>query len=98
MKPSIVLKNKLKEIKEILAQYSDLQISNLRVFGSIARGEDHDGSDVDLLISSPVKGKLYRRMGLQQKLSELLGVEVDLLTEQELKGPIRGILREAKPL
>lgn len=98
MKPSIVLKNKLKEIKEVIAQYSDLQISSIRVFGSVARGEDHENSDIDLLISSPVKGKLYRRMGLQQKLSELLGVNVDLLTEQELKGSIKGILKEAKPL
>lgn len=98
MRSSLVLKNNLKAVKEVLAQYPDLQISNLRVFGSIARGEDHDASDIDLLISSPVRGKLYRRMGLQQKISELLGVEVDLLTEQELKGAIRGILKEAKPL
>lgn len=98
MKPSEKLKQNLNKIKEIIAQYPDLKISNLRVFGSISRGEDHEGSDVDLLISSPVKGKLFRRMGLQQEISDVLGLEVDLFSEEELKGSMRGILKEARPL
>ena len=98
MKPSEILKNNVNKIKELMAKYPDLEISNVRVFGSIVRGEDHEGSDIDLLISSPVKRSLFRRMGLQQEISEALGVEVDLLTEQELKGAIKHILYEAVPL
>jgi predicted nucleotidyltransferase len=50
------------------------------VFGSFARGEEHKGSDLDILIDFEKKVDLLELVGLEQELSELLGIKVDLIT------------------
>lgn len=54
---------------------------NVRVFGSVARGEATPESDVDLLVSFREGASLYEMSGLWQDLQELLGVRVDLTTD-----------------
>ena len=73
--------------------------SNLRVFGSVARGQDGPYSDVDLLVDlSPGTG-LVGLSGLERELSEILGVDVDLSPADSLKPRARARAeREAIPL
>ncbi len=73
----------------ILAIVTARGASNVRVFGSTARGADRDGSDLDLLIDVPAKMSLYELAAIQLEIEEVLGVPVDLRTEQELHPRIR---------
>jgi len=71
----------------------------LRVFGSVARGEDHEGSDIDLLIDMPLGTSLLQIVGLQHEIEDALGSRVDLCTERELHPTLRPrILAEARAL
>lgn len=54
--------------------------SNVRVFGSIARGEETDSSDVDLLVDMEPGRSLLDQVRLRRELAQLLGVEVDVVT------------------
>ena len=72
---------------------------NVRVFGSVARGEDTDDSDIDLLADLDDKVGLVALAGLTRKLSELLGVAVDVIPARSLKAAARDeILADAVPL
>ncbi|MFC3414205.1 nucleotidyltransferase family protein [Algoriphagus hitonicola] len=50
------------------------------VFGSYARGEENENSDLDILIDFDIKVDLLELIGIEQELSELLGIKVDLIT------------------
>ena len=72
---------------------------NLRVFGSVARGEATESSDVDLLVEWEPGRSLLDHAGLAQDLQDLLGARVDIGTEKSLHWYVRDrILREATPL
>ena len=74
--------------------------SRLRVFGSVARGEESPESDVDFLVDLPRGYDLFaQRIPLAQALEELLHRKVDLLPEHELNPHVRAqVLAEAVPL
>ena len=72
---------------------------NVRLFGSVARGEATEGSDIDLLVSMQPGRSLMDLGGLLYELQNLLGVEVDIVTEKGLRERIcERVLREAIPL
>jgi hypothetical protein len=72
---------------------------NVRVFGSIVRGEAGPESDVDFLVELEPERSLFDLGGLLMDLQELLGREVDVVTEQGLHWYIRDrVLAEARPL
>ena len=77
------------------------QVLELSVFGSVARGEDRDGSDVDLLVTF-LPGAivtLFTLVELQSELAELLRRQVDLVPKDGLKPGIRSeVLADAKTL
>jgi len=69
------------------------------VFGSVARGTDRPGSDVDLLVDLRPDKTLLELAGLRDELARLLGIRVDVATAEMLKGPVRArALAEALPL
>jgi predicted nucleotidyltransferase len=69
------------------------------VFGSTARGEDRDDSDLDLLVDLPAGTSLLTVVALQQDIADTLGVPVDLLTERELDPDLASqIIAQARPL
>lgn len=69
---------------------------NVRVFGSVARGEDTASSDVDLLVDLDEGVSLVALAGLKRELSELLGVNVDVVPAATLKARVREeVLAEA---
>lgn len=63
--------------------------SNLRVFGSVARGENDAASDLDLLVDLEPGRSLLDLGGLSMDLQDLLGCSVDVVTEKGLKVRIR---------
>lgn len=84
---------------EILALAARRGARNIRVFGSVARGEADEKSDVDLLVDMEPGRSLLDLGGLWSDLNRLLGIKVDLVTENGLRESIREkVLREAVPL
>jgi predicted nucleotidyltransferase len=72
---------------------------DIRVFGSFARGEATETSDVDLLVSTAERTGPWFPAGLKLELERLLGRRVDVVTEDGLDWLLRRrILREARPL
>ena len=87
------------ERDHILALAAARGASRLRIFGSVARGQDHEGSDLDLLVDVPAGTSLLQIVGLQLDIEDALGVKVDLCTERELHPDLRSrILAEARLL
>ena len=96
MRPSVALASKR---DQILALAAARGARRLRIFGSVARGEDHEGSDIDLLIDMPAGTSLLQIVGLQQDIEDALGIRIDLCTERELHPSLRPrILAEARAL
>jgi predicted nucleotidyltransferase len=72
---------------------------NVRVFGSAARGEAGEGSDIDLLVEFEPGRSLLDHAALVLDLEEILGRKVDVVTEKGLYWLLRRrILKEARPL
>lgn len=81
------------EILNIAAKYGAY---NLRVFGSVAKGEARQDSDVDFLVEMEAGRNLLDRIGLKQDLEELLQREVDVAKPSNLHELIRDkVLQEA---
>lgn len=96
MKPSTTLEQKRTAIREAAARFGT---TNVRVFGSAARGTDHAGSDIDLLVDVRPGTTLFDLGGLQAELEALLGTEVDLVTPADLPVSFRvKVLAEALPV
>lgn len=81
MKPSIALNLNREAIRLLVEQY---RVTNPRIFGSTARDEDRDGSDLDLLVDAPAGTTLMDLCGLQYELENLLGLPVDVRTPQDI--------------
>jgi len=94
--PAQRLKDKKSAVLAIAAKYG---AHNVRVFGSIARGNASSSSDIDLLVKLERGRTLLDHVRLVKELELLLGCKVDLATENSLKPRIRDqVLSEAIPL
>lgn len=95
MKTKIV-KDRAKLIRRIARKHG---ASRLRVFGSQAKGTAKKSSDLDLLVGLRPDRDLLDLIEFKLELEDLLGCNVDVLTEGGLSPYLRGrILREARPL
>ena len=84
---------------EILALAKRHGIRDVRVFGSMARGEANDTSDVDLLVYLPPERTGLALGGLLMDVQDLLQRRVEVVTEKSLHPAIRDrVLKEAQPL
>jgi predicted nucleotidyltransferase len=91
-----LLQKKRKEILQIAAQHG---AHNVRIFGSVARGEARLDSDIDFLVELEPGRSLLDRVALIQDLEDLLGKKVDVATAKGLRESLRDrILNEALPL
>jgi len=81
------------ELREVLRRHG---VTNPEIFGSAARGDDHEGSDVDILVDFPPGTSIIDIIGIQHELEDLLGVHVDLVPRNGLKERVR--VRAAKDL
>jgi predicted nucleotidyltransferase len=85
--------------EEILASVRRNGAKSIRLFGSVARGEEDASSDIDFLVEMESGRSLFDLGGLQMDLQELLGHRVDVVTEAGLRARLRErVLREAIPL
>jgi uncharacterized protein len=85
--------------EDILRVASKRGAYNIRVFGSVARGEADSKSDIDLLVDLEPGRSLFDLGGLLMDLQDLLGQNVDVVTERGLRERIRArVLKEAIPL
>jgi predicted nucleotidyltransferase len=91
-----ILRANREDILRLCAKYG---ARNVRVFGSVARGEADEQSDLDFLVELEPGRTLFDLGGLQYELELLLGRRVDVVTERGLQRRIRErVLREAVPL
>ena len=85
--------------EDILRIASKRGASNVRVFGSVARGEADSESDIDLLVDLEPGRSLFDLGGLLMDLQDLLDHKVDVVTERGLRERMRErVLKEAIPL
>ena len=77
----MTIENNREEILRIAARHG---ARNVRVFGSVARGDDRSDSDVDLLVEMDDDRSLLDLVGLEQELEVLLRRKVDVLTDASL--------------
>jgi len=96
MYQSDLLKSRREEILQIAAKHG---AHNVRIFGSVARGEADFKSDVDLLVEFKRGTTLLGHAALVQELEELLGVKVDVVSDRGLRERVKErVLREAVAL
>lgn len=96
MKPSEALNLHREQIRSIVAAH---HVRNVRVFGSVVRGEDQDGSDLDVLVDPTPETTLLDIGAIRHELRHLLSVEVDVLTPRGLPERFRAkVLAEAIPI
>ena len=91
-----LLRHRREEILRLATRHG---ARNVRVFGSAARGQADEQSDVDFIVEMEVGRSLLDLGGLQYDMEQLLGRPVDVVTERGLKRRIRHrVLQEAVPL
>lgn len=95
-RPSEAVAQHRLELLELIKSHG---VTNPRVFGSVARGEDGPDSDLDLLVDRTPGTGLMTLAALDNRAEALLGVPVDIHTPESLKDHIRErVMKEAKPL
>ncbi|MEW6194825.1 MAG: nucleotidyltransferase family protein [Bacteroidota bacterium] len=98
------MKKNLEQIlSEIRALFDLVQnkydVENIEVFGSYARSDQKRTSDVDLLVTFKRTPSLIQFIGLENFLSDNLGIKVDLVMKDSLRDEIKGhIIKEAVPI
>ena len=91
-----LLRDKRDAILDVAAKYG---AANVRVFGSVARGEAGPDSDIDFLVEFDRSRSLFDHAGMIVELSDLLGREVDVVPVRGLRARIRDrVLAEAIPI
>jgi hypothetical protein len=91
-----LIRMKCAEILRIAARHG---AQNVRMFGSAARGKTREGSDIDLVVDAGPETSPWFPAGLMLDLEELLGLKVDVVTEESIYWLLRRrILKEAVPL
>ena len=93
MNLSQLIQQKRRQVLEIAQGHG---ARNVRIFGSVARGETTETSDLDLLIEMAPERTLLDIVAIKQDLEELLGCKVDVLTEAAISPYLRDkVLHEA---
>ena len=96
MKPSAALQTHRTAIRAVVERH---RARNARVFGSVLHGNDHEGSDLDILVDPTPDTTLMDVARIQVELEKLLGVSVDVLTPKALPDKFRGlVLAEVVPV
>ena len=78
MLPSKILQAHRRDVRKLMERYP--MLGNLRVCGSVARGEDREESDIDFLVEPDQNATLFDMGGLREDLADLLGVPVDVVS------------------
>jgi predicted nucleotidyltransferase len=96
MRPSHALALHRARIRQIALSH---HVQDIRVFGSTVRGEDIEGSDLDLLVEPTSETTLLDIGAIRFELKQLLGLDIDVLTPNALPDKVRSqVLKEARPI
>lgn len=96
---SIPTMGRVRDAREAILQAAERRrLSDVRVFGSVARGEAGRGSDVDLIVHPSPETSLFDLAGFQVEVEELLGVEVDVVSDRGTDAVIDRIRAQAVAL
>jgi predicted nucleotidyltransferase len=97
---AVNLQNLLKEKRTAILDIAERHgARNVRIFGSVARGDFDENSDLDFLVELEPGRSLFDHAALLVDLEQLLGCKVDVVSEKGIKARIRErVLREARPL
>jgi uncharacterized protein len=96
VKPSDALRTNRDAIRTVVESH---RARNARVFGSVLRGQDEEGSDLDILVDPTPDTTLLDIGAIRHELAKLLGVPVDVLTPNALPENFRfAVLAEARPI
>lgn len=96
MRPSEAVATHRQALLEIAQRYG---VTNVRIFGSVARGEDFEDSDVDLLVDGSVQTSLFDLASIEVEATRLTGVSFDVCTPGCLsKVVLKRVLADARPL
>jgi uncharacterized protein len=96
MRPSEILPQHRETIRQLVLEAG---MANPRVFGSVVRGEDGEGSDLDILVDPAPRASLLAMEMLQSRLASVTGVKIDLRTPEEIHSKFRdNVLAEAASL
>jgi predicted nucleotidyltransferase len=82
------------DTKAIIRICQEHDISKIGIFGSMARGEANDQSDIDLLIEFSKRKSLLTVIALERQLSAMLGRKIDLLTEAAISPYLRDRIKQ----
>jgi predicted nucleotidyltransferase len=85
-RPSARVERHRDEIRSTVERFRGIRP---RIVGSVARGEDHPGSDVDILVDFTDDATLLDEVGLRLALTDLLRVKVDVIASDSLRGEVR---------
>ncbi|QTA38231.1 nucleotidyltransferase family protein [Thermosipho ferrireducens] len=91
----------LEEIIQILIQHREYleekyRIKSLKIFGSYAEGKQTEKSDIDLIVDFYEVPTLIEFVRIEEELSKILGVKVDLLTEKSISPFIKPYIKEVE--
>jgi predicted nucleotidyltransferase len=91
------LRDQLQQMRDVIVHTAAASgARDVRIFGSVARGEEGEGSDVDFLVTLEAGRTLLDLARLEERLERILGRRVDVVTEEALREPIRSAaIREA---
>jgi predicted nucleotidyltransferase len=96
MKIEQLLQEKRDEIQRIAAKHG---AKSVRVFGSVARGEAREDSDIDILVDTGPETSPWFPAGLVLDLEQILGRKIEVVTEKGLNPLLKErVLEEAVPL
>jgi predicted nucleotidyltransferase len=101
---SMAQKTRLQKYIEILRQQrsflaEQFNVATLELFGSYVRHEERASSDLDILVTFTITPSLLKFLRLENYLSDILGIKVDLVMKDSLKPELgKNILREAVPV
>jgi len=96
MRPSSVLELHREQVRAIILRH---RVLNPRVFGSVAKGTDAEGSDLDVLVDPTPATTMLDIGAIRHELAQLLGTHVDVLTPKALPDHFRSrVIAEARPL
>jgi len=95
-RPSEVLAEHLDEVRALIKRHN---ATEPHIFGSVARGDDLETSDLDLMVMFGAEASLFDEIALRLELEELLGVKVDVVASDATVGRVaRSVSRDAMPL
>jgi len=86
--------NKEHLFKKIISLIKKHGAKKIAVFGSYARGEEKPKSDIDILVEFSERKSLLDLVGIEQELSDALGMKVDLLTEKSISPYLIGRIKK----